>query len=186
MTVIALLMAAAVPSIQGIIREHQAREPLREMAEMARAVRKRAMRFQRPYQLGFDAAGCFAAPYFQPYGQAEEYERLRLEQQSRELEGNLAEAAISRFGGRESEEIADPDADFLERYEWPEGMTVRVRFWGDSEWEDLSGARFRRWVFQPTGIARPLVVQFENEGVFLEATFNPLTAEIERERSYVE
>ncbi len=185
MTVMALLIAASVPSIQGVIREHQAQEPLRELAVMARTVRERALRFQQPFQIGFDATGCFASAYFQPYDQVGEYETLRSEQQARELDAQLQDAAEQRFGAS-TEEVAAVGSDFLQRYEWPEGMRVRVRFWGDLEWEDLSGARFRRWVFQPTGIVRPLVIQFENEGVFLEATFHPMTAEIQRERSYVE
>tara|TARA_R110002096_G_scaffold91625_22_gene207388 strand:- start:1011 stop:1643 length:633 start_codon:yes stop_codon:yes gene_type:complete len=180
MTVMALLIAASVPSIQGIIREHQAQEPMRELALMARMVRKRAMQQQQPFQVGFDSRGCYASAYFQPYEQGEEYESLRLEELARA-------AGEKRFGTVEpveGEKMADPI--LLGRYEWPEKMSVRLRFWGDTEWEDLSGARFRRWVFQPSGIAKPLVVQFENDGVFIEATFNPLTAEIERERSYVQ
>ena len=178
LTVMALLIAASVPSIKGIIREHEAQEPMRELALMARMVRERAMTLQQPFQIGFDSAGCYASAYYQPYEQAEEYESLRLEQQA-------MEAGLQRFGAPiESSEQQEPI--LLGRYEWPDNMTVRLRFWGETEWIDLSGARFRRWVFQPTGIAKPIVVQFENQGVFLEATFNPLTAEIERERSFVE
>lgn len=180
MTVMALLIAASVPSIQGIVREHQAQEPMRELAMMARMVRKRAMDTQQPFQVGFDSRGCYASAYFQPYEQEEEYESLRLEELARA-------AGEQRFGSVEPEEGEElPDPILLGRYDWPENLSVRLRFWGDTEWEDMSGARFRRWVFQPTGIAKPLAVQFENEGIFIEATFNPLTAEIERERSYVQ
>lgn len=186
LAIVTILVGAAVPAFQNVVREHEAREPVKQVAEMARTVRSRAMRLQRPYQVGFDESGCYAAPYSQPYQQTEEYEELKREIEARQAGAAMTEAAELRFGDAAEADEPDPDQDFLMRYDWPDNTTVRVRFWGQAEWQTLGGAEFERWVFQPSGLCRPLVLQFESDGVFFEARFSPLTAEIEEEKSYVE
>lgn len=188
LTVLALLAGALTPSINGVVKEHQAREPVRELVSMAREVRARAIRTQRPFQIGFDAEGCFASAYYKPYGGDGEYETLKREQEARMLEKEILEASEQRFGAAEPDPYQEfePDNEFLIRYEWPEGMNVRIKPWGEHEFEQLAGNQTKRWVFQPSGMCQPLTIQMENEGVFFEARFNPLTAEIEDETSYVQ
>ena len=185
LTILALIVGASIPTIDGVVKQHKAGAPIEELAEMARSVRKRAMDMQRPYQIGLDSGGCYASPYFQPYEQAEEFENLQREIEARAIESEILADGAARYGDQDAPE-PDPDTAYLERYEWPEGMKVKVRFWGDPEWEDLGPGAFRRWVFQPSGLSKPLTIQLENDGVFLEAEFNPMTAEIQRERAYVD
>jgi len=188
LTIIAIMVGVMIPSIEGVIRENQAQEPLREVVAMVREARTRAIRTQRPFQIGFDAQGCYASAYYRPYTNLGEYEQLKQEQEARSIEKELLEAAEARFGAVAPDPLERyaPDDEYLVRYEWPENMKVQVKFWGDSEWQPLSGAQNFRWVFQPSGMCRPLTIQLENDGVFLEARFNPLTAEIEDLTSYVE
>ena len=37
------------------------------------------------------------------------------------------------------------------------------------------------WIFQPTGLCEPLTVRLEQDDAWIEATFDPLTAEISEE-----
>ncbi|MEM7009927.1 MAG: prepilin-type N-terminal cleavage/methylation domain-containing protein [Verrucomicrobiota bacterium] len=187
MTILIVIVAIAIPGVDGFIKQYQAREPISELAQQARQLRLRAIQMQRPYQMGFDDGGWWAAPYHNPYQETEEFEELMREIESGERGRQMDEAAQRRFGSAaDSDVVADPDAEFLVRYEWPEDMTVSVRFWGQHDWEQLDGARFHRWVFQPSGVCRPLMIQFERDNAFFEVQFNALTAEIERESSYTE
>ena len=183
-TVMVVIVAISVPGVDGVIRQHQAREPVAELAQQARELRLRAIQMQRPYQLAFDAGGWWAAPFLNPYQETDEFEQLLRDLESGAVGNAMADAAERRFGAAGEQEKLDPDAEFLVRYEWPEEMTVSVRFWGQHEWEPLDGAIFHRWVFQPSGMARPLMLKFERDDAFFEIQFNALTAEIERENSY--
>ena len=50
----------------------------------------------------------------------------------------------------------------------------------------MTGGEFRRWIFQPSGMCEPLKVRMEADAAFFEIEFHPLTADIVRERSWVE
>jgi len=182
LTVVAILVAASVPGVDGVIREHEARQPLRDLQELAALARERTSRTGRPCQIGFDRTGCFAADYFQPYGTEGEYERLLEEARVREAEARYAEASRDRFGGRE-EGAAAAEPMFLERREWPDGVGVQVRPWGRTEWAAVTDGQFERWVFEGGGLCLPLLVRFENGPVWMEARFNALTGDIEEERT---
>ena len=192
LTIMALLLGAAVPAIQGVIREKQALEPLTELAEMVRTARERAIRLQRPYQIGLDAEGCFASGFFPDYQGSITYQDLKNEVDAMRQEIEVAEASAARFGGEASPEPAEPqapgappplppepdDRDFLLRYPWPEGYQVSVRFWQDPQWETLEGALSRLWVIQPSGLSLPVLVRIEADGVTAEGRFDPLTGEL--------
>lgn len=185
LTVMALLLGAAVPSIRGVIREQQALEPLSALAEMVRSTRERALRLQRPYQIGLDADGCFASAFLPSYQGPPAYQDLKADVDAYRQAAELAQASAARFGTGAQGESADTslappdDQDFLLRQEWPEGYRVSVRFWQDPEWETLEGARTRLWVIQPTGLSLPVMVRLEAEGVSAEASFDPLTGELQ-------
>ncbi len=188
LTILAIITGALTPSIKGVIREHQAREPLREVISMAREVRARAVRMGRPYQIGFDSQGCFASAYYQPYQVAGEYEALKIELEQRRLEREIIEASQARFGIEEETILPqdEHDDEFLIRYEWPDNLQVQVKYWGETDWKPLLGMETERWIFLPTGMCKPLTLQMENEGVFIEVRFTTLTADVEEEISYVE
>lgn len=185
-TILIVVVGLSVPAIDGVIKRHEARKPIADLAEQARALRTRAIQMQRPYQLAFDADGWWAAPYHNPYEETEEFEQLLQEIESGSRAREMEAAAERRFGSAGEQPRADPDQEFLVRVEWPEDFTVSVRFWGQSEWEQLDGANFHRWVFQPSGLCKPMMIRFERDDAFFEARFNALSAEIESEQSWVE
>ena len=53
------------------------------------------------------------------------------------------------------------------------------------DWDKLEAEKMHRWVFQPTGMVRPMRIRFQSAGATFEIHFDPLTGEIQRERSYV-
>ena len=75
-TIVAILVGMAIPTMRGLEDEKVAREPVSELLRLARTVRARAMAEQQPYQIAFDHRGFHAARYFNPYGESEEFDEL--------------------------------------------------------------------------------------------------------------
>ncbi len=189
LVILGLLAAMAVPTIQGLQDEQLAREPIAELVRMARTVRAKAIEEQRPYQIAFDRRGFHAAQYFQPYGESEEFDQLMREMEVEKREEALRQAAVNRFG-----ELAMPDPDappeveplYYETYEMPVGTRYQIRSWGHTEWQDITAGLFERWVFQPSGMCRPLEIRIQADKAYFEVKFHPLTGDIQEEHSYVE
>lgn len=192
LSVLVLLSATAIPSIDGVMKERQAREPVAALMTVARDVRNRALAEQRPYQIAFDADGFRASRYFNPYGGKEEFDKLQdlLKVQQQRLQ--IVEA--SRDRGVQLDQVAtDLRAEaaiagltYSAFYEIPDGIDFRLRSWRDTDWLEMEGGTFRRWVFQPSGMCDPLKVQFQSDNAFFEVEFHPLTADIKSETSWVE
>tara|TARA_R110000850_G_scaffold247744_3_gene372683 strand:- start:461 stop:1102 length:642 start_codon:yes stop_codon:yes gene_type:complete len=190
--VLSILTGIAVPAIDSAQRERIAREPVSALYGMAREVRLRAMTEERPYQIVFDSEGFRAARFFQPYGGREEFDNLRLQLEQLEQRDAIADASAARGIDLSTEEV-DPRLEqvesglrYVSEYELNPEAIYRLRFWDDTQWIDMSGGVFRRWVFQPSGMCDPLKVQVEAEGSFFEVEFHPLTADVKRESSWVE
>lgn len=192
MAVVAILTAMAVPAIDSIQRERIAREPVNALYLMAREVRLRAMKEQRPYQIVFDSEGFRASRFFQPYGGAEEFETLQVELEQLEQRDAIAEASQARGISLEAAEIdarseaVEEGLRYFAEYEIDPSLICSLRVWNETQWISLSGAEFRRWIFQPSGMCEPMSVRMENDGSFFEVVFHPLTADIQTERSWVE
>ncbi len=190
--VMGILTALAVPAIDSVQRERIAREPVNQLYLLAREVRLRAMKEKRPYQIVFDREGFRASRFFHPYGGAEEFEQLRLEVQQLEVQQEMIEASAAR--GMAPEEIEQDQSllevreglQFLTEVEIDPSIRCSLMVWNEQDWISLTGGEFRRWVFQPSGMCEPLSVRMENDGAFFEVTFHPLTADIQRERSWIE
>lgn len=192
LSVLVLLSATAIPSIDGVMKERQAREPVGTLLLMAREVRNRALTEQRPYQIAFDSDGFRASRYFNPYGGREEFDKLQ--DLLKVQQDRLDIIAASRDRGIQMEEqTADPRIEsavaglsFSASYEIPEGVDYRLRSWRDTDWLEMEGGAFRRWVFQPSGMCDPLKIQFQSDNAFFEVEFHPLTADIKSETSWVD
>ncbi len=191
--VLSILTGIAVPAIDSAQRARVAREPVNELYSMAREVRLRAMSEQRPYQIMFDSEGFKAARFYHPYGGREEFDQLKLELQQLDQRDAIIEASQARgidmSGGKEVDlkrEAVEEGIRFLEEYTLENGVDYKLRFWDDTQWIDMSGGEFRRWVFQPSGMCEPLKIQVESDDAFFEIEFHPLTADIKKERSWVE
>jgi len=199
LTILALLAAASVPSIQGYQEEKAAREPVLALAKLAKEARLRAMQDKRPYQIAFTSKGFTATRYLSPYlqlAQLDEFiQRTEVEAQQKAEAGiteDLEEggAAISNqaaFGT--AAPGAPPVAAFKEWTETqplPEGTTYGIQFWHEPEPTPIEGELVRLWVFQPTGIVSPLSVNLNHEGHVITVTFSALTADIVKETSTTE
>lgn len=192
MTVVAILTGLAVPAISSIQKERIAREPVNALYGMAREVRLRAMKEQRPYQIVFDREGFRASRFFQPYGGVEEFDTLQLELEQLDRQQAMIDASAAR-GISVPEVESDPRRGpvesglrFSAAYEISPALRCSLRIWNERDWVTLSGGEFRRWIFQPSGMCEPISVRMENDGSFFEVTFHPLTADIQSERSWVE
>ena len=190
--VVVLLTGIAVPTIDGVQRERVAREPVNELYRLARDVRLRAMREQRPYQIVFLREGFRASRFFNPYGGREEFDNLKTELDLLEQRQAMIDASQARGINLSSEE-SDPKLDQLEEgiryfaeYDVSEGIDYSLKFWDDTQWVSMRGETFRRWVFQPSGMCEPMKIRVESDGSFFEIEFHPLTADIKSERSWVE
>lgn len=101
-----------------------------------------------------------------------------------------SEARISDMMGPEevdfNRERVEEGIRFLKEYKLENGVGYKLRFWDDTQWVDMNSGEYRRWVFQPSGICEPLKIQMESDESFFEVEFHPLTADVKRERSWVE
>jgi len=202
LTVVGILAGIAVPTINGVVREREAREPVAELVRLARTVRQRAIEDQVPYQIAFDGEGFHAARFFNPYGEAEEFaqvlrdmeeleQRRKLIEASQDRIGALADFAVEEdFGGLALPSSGGMDDSaseiYYETYAMPEGAEYELLFWGQTEWVPMQSGRFERWVFQPSGMCKPIKIRVSSEGAFFEVEFHPLTGDVKSERGWVE
>jgi len=197
MTILAVLTAMAVPALTGLEKERAARAPVAELERLARTVRARAIAEQTPYQIGFDSRGFHAARYYNPYGEAEEFDRIADEAEIVQKQREIVEASRKRNGDLSGEtpeqaeqraliEALQAGSTYLENYNLPEGLRCEVRTLSDMDWVDVKSGLFKRWVFQPSGMCSPFKVRIQNDTAFFEVEFHPLTGQIRREKSWVE
>ena len=202
LTVVGILAGIAVPTINGVVREREAREPVAELVRLARTVRQRAIEDQVPYQIAFDGDGFHAARFFNPYGEAEEFTQVLRDMEELEQRRKLVEASQARIGaladyetvensdgsGAQSLDREDTEASsiYYETYTLPEGTEYELLFWGQTEWVPMQSGRFERWVFQPSGMCKPIKIRVSSEGAFFEVEFHPLTGDVKSERGWVE
>ncbi|MCB1061551.1 MAG: prepilin-type N-terminal cleavage/methylation domain-containing protein [Verrucomicrobiae bacterium] len=196
LTVLAILAGIAIPTINGIQKEREARAPVTELARMAREVRSRAMAEQVPYQIAFDQRGFHAARFYNPYGESEEFDQLvrdieMIDQQQEIIDASRARGIDMNAGQAPTAadralETARQGMKFHEAFELPDGIRYSLLFWGETEWIDMQSGLFRRWVFQPSGMCQPLKIKVEADNAYFEVEFHPLTADVKSERSWVE
>jgi prepilin-type N-terminal cleavage/methylation domain-containing protein len=211
LTIIGLMVGMAIPTIEGVLREREARVPVSELLRLARTVRQRAIEEQVPYQIAFDGTGFHAARFFNPYGEAEEFaevvrdmeemeRRREMIQASQERNGVMSEPSFFGLGGDGLGEVLEgqqglasgaaatgnQSSIYYENYELPDGVDYELLFWGRSEWTPMQSGRFERWVFQPSGICLPLKIRVSADDAFFEVEFHPLTADVKSESGWVE
>jgi prepilin-type N-terminal cleavage/methylation domain-containing protein len=196
LTVVGILAGISVPTITGVIREREARQPVSELLRMARTVRQLAISQQEPYQIAFDGQGFHAARFFNPYGESEEFAQVLRDMEELERRRKLVEASRERMGelssalGGESPEASaeqqDDEKIFYQSYELPDGVDYDLLFWGQTEWISMQGGRFERWVFQPSGMCLPIKIRVRSDNAFFEVEFHPMTANVKSERGWVE
>ncbi len=187
LTIIAILVAATVPSFRGLQSEQIAREPVAGLARLAKEARLHAMKEKRPYQIAFTSKGFAATRYFSPYLQAAQLDKFlqqtQLDEQAEEPKPAPLEASTA---------AAPPGTlpvpafkEWTQSYNLPAGTTCRVQFWHETNPTDIAGDLVKLWVFQPSGMCPPATVKMERESATFEVAFSALTADIIREISDV-
>lgn len=187
LTILAVMVAAAVPSFRGLQDEQTAREPVAALARLAKQARLHAITEKHPYQIAFTEKGFSATRYLSPYLQATELDKFL---QQTQIDGQNAEAqAVSDPEPSPVDEPEQPSApqtvfkEWAESYTVPEGTTYTVQFWHEPEATPIAGDRVKLWVFQPSGICPPVTVRIDHEKASFEAGFNALTADLVSEKS---
>jgi len=206
MTIIAVIAAVAVPTLQGLHEEEKAREPLTTLADMVQEIRQRAMRDHRPYEIIFERDGIHGIPGNRDFEKRDEFlkhlEELRtppeitefdrLEPEKMPVERNEASQPpglkamsdkAAGAGARDPDRKPEPEMAWTKTITLGDGLTASVLLWGDGGWDDLEGDRLRRWVFQANGMASPAQLRFLTGNTELEAAFDLLTGEMLHERS---
>lgn len=192
LTILALLAAAAVPSVRGLQEERAAREPINALAKLAKATRLKAMQDKRPYQIAFTSKGFTATRYLSPYlqlAQLDEFiQRTEIEAQQKAEAGitEESEAAENNAAAAGATPAQPVFKEWTESHALQEGTTYGVQFWHEVEATPIEGEVVRLWVFQPTGIVSPLTVSLTQSGYVFAASFSALTADIVKETSSTE
>jgi prepilin-type N-terminal cleavage/methylation domain-containing protein len=77
-----------------------------------------------------------------------------------------------------------PDSrHWLRRVELPQDMQLKMKRWGQKEWQPAAG---QRWIVQPSGLCEPVTVRLERGRSYLEMQFNPLTGGVADERMSIQ
>ncbi|MCB1099323.1 MAG: prepilin-type N-terminal cleavage/methylation domain-containing protein [Verrucomicrobiales bacterium] len=206
MTIIVVIVGVAIPAMQGVSDERNARKPIDALADMVQEVRSKAMIEQEAYQIVFDAEGFYALRYFNSYRNRDDFKQLLIEMQKPQDAEGVATDTVERSGattgdgqvveaapnllteineGRPEAKVAMRRDTWLKSFKKPVDIDLTLLFWGDPKWNKVENDYFRRWVFQPTGMCNPLQVRSEIGDGFFEIQFDPLTGEVLREKFYV-
>src|SRR5687768_4856640 len=73
LTVIAVAMAIAIPTLKGLDQDERTRAPLKQLAEIVQEARRHAMREGRPFQIVFEREGIHASPSMFPFEKRDEF-----------------------------------------------------------------------------------------------------------------
>jgi len=192
LTLLTIMVGAAVPAFRGLKDEQIAREPVAALARMAKETRLHAIKEKRPYQIAFTSRGFTATRYLSPYVQAAQLEEFvakaendsAIEAEAVESGTSLESRNTESFGyaPKAADKPATPFHEWTQRYELPPGVIYGVQEWHEAEAVPLSGDLVKLWVFQPSGVVKPLTLKLERETATFEASFCALTADIVKEK----
>lgn len=182
LSLLSLLVAAAVPSFSGIQAERALRDPLIQLANTAKEVRLRAMKEKRPYQIVFTSTGFTASRYLSPYLQLAEFQNfLSIEEQLLENADSEKEEPAEAKNPLGFSHESLPQS--FQKITLPEGSIQKFQYWYESTPTEIGNNIVKLWVFQPNGLCEPIRIRFQGQTHFVEATFNAITADIVQESS---
>lgn len=203
MTILAVMAAAAVPSLRGVQRERMAREPIKELVRIAKDARLHAMKEQRPYQVVMTSTGFTATRYFDPYlsfadlseflttaDMAADEEPPPVDPTSAganvQADNITGPVAFDSPGNLPPTAKAPPQKEWTEKYDLPQGTTYSVKFWHETDATDIQGEVVKLWVFQPSGICEPLKLHLARDQATFDVEFSSLTVDIVHESSAIQ
>ncbi len=184
-TIVAVIAAVAIPTMKGLRREEQFREPLHSLAALVQEARHRAMRERRSYQIVFEPGGIHASPVMYPYEKLEDFLAELSRMRTPPLQQGIVVQGVERQLAEETAQPRPPELPWTVSLPVEKNTECGVLMWGDGEWDVLDGGRMRRWVFQPAGMSSPARIRLRNDGGEMEAGFDPLTGEVTGERTRI-
>jgi prepilin-type N-terminal cleavage/methylation domain-containing protein len=185
LTIIAVIACVAIPTMKGLKRDEQTRQPIASLAEIVQEARHRAMRERRSYQIVFEPEGIHASPAMYPYGKREDFLKALDELRHPPPVETIERTEVERDEDGKKVKPKKPELPWTASIALETGMECGVLMWGDGEWDVLDGGKMRRWVFQPAGMANPARIRLRNSegGPEREAEFDTLTGEVIAERT---
>ena len=177
LAIVAVLIGLCIPFISGMLKEARMREPVRELQDLARVMRSRAMIERVPYEISFNPSGFQGCKHILYTDDSDDTG-------SPPKTSGTASATPSTSGTSGTDD-AVTRFEIIAEFTFPPGMTCKILYWGSSQWvepSDHDDPDQCRWVFQPSGLCNPIRVQFHKGNDWIEVAFNPLTADIREER----
>lgn len=191
LTILGIIAAVAIPTLKGLNNDEKIREPVARLAAIVHEARHRAMMEHRAYQILFEPGGIHASPEMFPHDNLDDYLKELEEMRRPPPEDAVERTVVERqniLGGAapgpfEHKEPSPPfELPWTVSIPMGKDMTCAVLMWGDGEWDVLEGDKMRRWIFQPSGMASPAQVRLSTAHLQLEAGFDALTGDLNRER----
>ena len=183
LSIAAVLIALCAPFVSGLLRENEMRTPVRELQDLAKIMRSRAMTENTAYEIIFNREGFFGRKH-----------QLYRDEEDQSLD-SAASPTVSGtdepLQGAKQPPVTDGTAaveapsELIAEFKLPEGMACQLRFWGSNNWiEPGSDFGTSQWVFQASGLCNPIRAQFRKGDSWIDVAFNPLTADIQEERYF--
>ncbi|MEM8955485.1 MAG: type II secretion system protein [Verrucomicrobiota bacterium] len=169
---IMLILSVAIYSIGSMSKERRLMHPATELRSFAKKALKSSVAEQRSYSIYF-LPGAFVLEETYPV-ETEEEEEV-------DLGGTVL--------GGDDEEADRPSIEEMVvslRHDLAEDVVLEVRRWNGTEWIIGEEEIPQEWEFTPSGLCEPLSVRFSIGEDYVELDFNPLTAGVEEERSYIQ
>lgn len=198
LTIVVVIIAGAVPTVQEMRAQQQAREPVLNLVRIAKEARLRAIQEKRPYQIAFHSSGFTASRYFDPY--------LQLADLNTYLQESETGVVRRNPNVREEEEIEDPDTGastnartelpmapagrkfdnhWTEKYTLPDDTHYTFKFWYEVDETPIEGEVVKLWVFQPTGICQPVNLRLDSSVATFDIEFGALTADLVKQSVHI-
>jgi prepilin-type N-terminal cleavage/methylation domain-containing protein len=159
--ILALLAAAAMPSMESAFKEQALRNDGHQLSMMVKTAVIQSEEQQRPYQLTLDGKELVLMP-------------VRDAIANEKPDGNDGSAASQDS----VDDQTDADVD-----SWTLGTGLKFPDATKKDtWESLPTVR---WIFQPRGLCPLPRVRLEQGSAYLEMSFNALTGDVESQASYI-
>jgi prepilin-type N-terminal cleavage/methylation domain-containing protein len=159
--ILALLAAAAMPSMESAFKEQALRNDAHQLSMMVKTAVIQSEDQERPYQLTLDGKELVLMPVRDAVSQEKS-------------DGGVGSAA----GQDSADDQSDADVD-----NWTLGTGLKFPDATKKDtWESLPSVR---WVFQPRGLCPLPRVRLERGSAYLEMSFNALTGDVENQAAYI-
>jgi prepilin-type N-terminal cleavage/methylation domain-containing protein len=152
----AILIGAAVPSVDGWLKEQKIRNPARYLSLLARTARLAAIEHQRPYQIDLQGDRFWMEPASPP--------------------------TLTTTDSSSPQPLIPANDEVLPTpYLVQDSTVILIQPWNEDRMRPPGTSL---WTFSPNGLCDPIAVKFIQGSTELELDFDPLTATVSKEKFY--